>query len=172
MLVDIVVKPHQPIVQWQKRHHGVVSKTLNNGSKNGQCIYGWEEARAEMLKYVNEDTVIVGHLVWKSLKILRVTHTRIVDSAILTTDLVYRLGRLRYHRPLTELCQSLVGMNRNGGPNGKDDLEKVLMKREVVLFCLQNPKKLDYWVSKKIIRINQNLPSYRRQARRQAKGIH
>lgn len=57
---------------------------MNSAIRNGKALTGWEAARQEVWKFVDSDTIIIGHAVKNDLDVLGMIHHRIVDSAILT----------------------------------------------------------------------------------------
>jgi len=57
---------------------------MNNAIRNGKALDGWERARQEVWKFVDADTIIIGHAVKNDLDVLGMIHHQVVDSAILT----------------------------------------------------------------------------------------
>jgi len=56
---------------------------MNDASRDGKALDGWEAARQEVWKFIDADTIIIGHAVKNDLDVLGMIHHQIVDSAIL-----------------------------------------------------------------------------------------
>lgn len=60
---------------------------MNEAIRSGKALDGWEAARQEVWKFVDADTIIIGHAIKNDLDVLGMIHHQIVDSAILTRNL-------------------------------------------------------------------------------------
>ena len=147
VLLNRYVRPREPITQMWSSIHGISKSTLENAIRQGQTLWGWEEARSELWKYVDSNTIIVGHALEHDLDALRMIHPRIVDSGILSRKAV-GIHRIRWG--LQTLCSELVhvGIRENKGAI-HDCLEDVLATREVVLFCTQKKEAFQTWAEAK-----------------------
>lgn len=98
VLVNSIVKPPEPIVDWRSNITGVTPGVMSVARARKEALYGWEAARAELWRHVDEDTVLIGQSLCCDLPVLRVIHGRIVDSAILTAEAVFgkdkKIGRM------------------------------------------------------------------------------
>lgn len=124
----------------------------------GPALNGWRAARTELARFVDAETVLVGHSLPFDLAALRVKgHENVVDSAILACDAVFERkgGKPRYWgMGLKDLCKSMLGLKirEAGAPGSGDDsgvhdgLEDVLASRAVVLCCLERPGVFQAWV--------------------------
>ncbi|KAK2669425.1 Exonuclease, RNase T/DNA polymerase III [Fusarium oxysporum f. sp. vasinfectum] len=92
VLINSLVKPHEPIIDWRTNIHGIRPATLAIAASQGQILYGWEAARKELLKHINTETAMVGQSLQQDLKRLRVSHEKIFDTAILTAEAVLEQG--------------------------------------------------------------------------------
>ncbi|KAH8702924.1 hypothetical protein GQ44DRAFT_732584 [Phaeosphaeriaceae sp. PMI808] len=113
----------------------------------GATLLGWEGARSELWKYIDSNTIIVGHALEHDLDALRIIHPRIVDSGILSRKAV---GIHRIWWGLQTLCSELVHVEirKNKGAI-YDCLEDVLATRAVVLFCTQEKEAFQAWAEVK-----------------------
>ena len=144
-LINTLVRPTEKIVNWRTKFSGVTAKAMADAIAQGDYLDGWKGARAELWKYIDANTVLIGHSLHNDLDILRVIHTRVVDSAILAKNAV---GTNRQWA-LKTLCQDLMGIDiQSNGRKGHDCLEDALAAREVVLWCIQNPQSLSAWAKK------------------------
>ncbi|KAI5849906.1 ribonuclease H-like domain-containing protein [Tricharina praecox] len=141
-LVNSLVRPTSRVVDWRSRFSGVTAEAMATATEQGDTLDGWRGARAELWKHVDADTILVGHSLQHDLDVLRMIHTRVVDSAILARNAV---GSARQWG-LKALCGEFLGIDiQNGGLRGHDCMEDALAAREVVLWCLQNPSLLAGW---------------------------
>ena len=153
VLVNSLVKPQQRIVNWRSDITGVSPEGMLLAVAQNKALKGWRAARDELRRFVDEDTVMVGQSLQHDLKMLRVIHTKIVDSAILTAEAVFGKKRpIRRMWGLDTLCQELLGLHiRGGSPSGElshDGLEDALAARELVIKCLRHPDILKTWANR------------------------
>ncbi|KAF8251314.1 hypothetical protein K440DRAFT_487289, partial [Wilcoxina mikolae CBS 423.85] len=142
-IINKLVQPTSRVVDWRTRVSGVTKQTMADAIACGEALAGWREAREELWKYVDEDTVLIGHSLQNDLDVLKVIHANVVDSAILARNAVNSGGRLW---GLKGLCEELLGVDvQTNGMRGHDCLEDVMATREVVLCCTREPGKLQGW---------------------------
>ncbi|KAI1115815.1 ribonuclease H-like domain-containing protein [Nemania sp. NC0429] len=133
VLVNSLVCPSENIIAMRSSIHGITKSTLQEAASQGQALAGWAEARSELWKYIDDDTILVGHALHHDLNDLRMIHPRVVDSSILSRNAV---GPGRTHFGLHMLCSELLSVKIRTGKGGiHDALEDVLAAREAVLFC-------------------------------------
>lgn len=143
-LINSLVSPNKKVVDWRTRYSGVTQSAMAAAEAQRKTLKGWQEARHELWKYIDADTILVGHALHHDLDVLRIIHTNVVDSAILTAN---ALGP-DIHRSwgLKQLCDELLGIEiQNKGRQGHDCLEDALAAREVVLWCCQHAQELESW---------------------------
>lgn len=152
MIVDSLVKPQQPVVDWRTQIHGISPAVLVMARAQGLTLDGWQAARAELFKHVDQDTVLIGQSLQYDLDALHIRHARVVDSAILASEAVFgSKGKPRYWGlGLKDICSELLCLKiREGAPlaasNVHEGLEDVLAAREVVLYCLEQPTAFKTW---------------------------
>lgn len=151
VLIDSLVDPSERIIQWRSKYSGVTKAMLASAKASGQCLRGWQGARAELWKYMDEDTVLVGQSLHNDLWALRMVHTRVVDSAILTKNAVGSDCNRSWS--LKTLSRALLGLEIQNGKGGHDCLEDTMATREVVLECNRDPLKLKAWADRERILI-------------------
>ena len=133
LLLNRFVCPSEQITQMRSSIHGISKSKLDDAISQGQALSGWEGARSELWKYIDDNTILVGHALDHDLDALRIIHPYVVDSGILSRNAV-GIHRIRWG--LQTLCPELLNVEireNNGGIH--DCLEDVLATREVVLFC-------------------------------------
>jgi len=143
VLLNRYVNPSEKITQMRSSIHGISKSTLNDAISQGQTLSGWEGARSELWKYIDDNTILVGHALENDLDGLRMIHPRVVDSGILSRK---EVGVHYLGGSLAALCSDLlnVEIRKNKGAT-HDCLEDVLATREVVLFCTQNKEAFRSW---------------------------
>ncbi|GAB1318198.1 hypothetical protein MFIFM68171_08408 [Madurella fahalii] len=155
-LVDTLVKPALRVTDWRTGITGISPMVIAVAVASGAAIpVGREGARDRLWEHVDENTIIVGHSVNCDLQALRVLHGKIVDCAIMTAEPVFsgtqKVGRMA---GLERLCRELLGLRIRaaapaaGTDKHHDSLEDVLAVRELVMWCLRNPRELETWAAK------------------------
>ncbi|RYO94434.1 hypothetical protein DL766_002782 [Monosporascus sp. MC13-8B] len=89
VLVNSLVMPRLPITDWRCGVSGVTPAIMSLAVAHNQALDGWEGARVELYRHIDEDTVLVGQSLKFDLQALRVIHGKIVDTAILTAEAVF-----------------------------------------------------------------------------------
>jgi DNA polymerase III epsilon subunit-like protein len=147
VLLNRFVCPREKITQMRTPIHGISKPMLDQAIAQGQALYGWEGARSEVWKYIDANTVLVGHALEHDLNALRIIHPRVVDSGILARNAV-GIHRIRWG--LHTLCSALLSVEIRKNQGGIHDcLEDVLATREVVLFCTRNKAAFTSWAEAK-----------------------
>ncbi|KAL5334251.1 hypothetical protein BJX70DRAFT_402785 [Aspergillus crustosus] len=115
----------------------------------GQAFIGWQSAREALWKHADTETVLIGHALNNDLNVLRIIHTKIVDSAILSAEGVFE--------PKTDFNpETVFFLNRKTqvGKKGHDSLEDTYAARDVVIWCLKNPDLFAAWADHSRIEID------------------
>ncbi|KAB8262477.1 ribonuclease H-like domain-containing protein [Aspergillus pseudonomiae] len=148
ILVDKAVVPTKPVTDWCTPWSGMTADRLEDMRRKGKTVNGWEEARAEVLKFVDGDTILVGHALRNDVRALGMKHAKTLDTATVTKRAVSKemvgSGCKRTWR-LKTLCQDFLGISIQQSRNGHDCVEDTLATREVLLWCVRNPDKLKKW---------------------------
>lgn len=144
VLVDTLVSPTTEVIEWATSVSGVSAEKMQAAVEARRALKGWEEARAELWRHVDAETVLVGQGLGHDLAVLSVQHTRIVDSAVLTEKVVMQRGKEKAMKTgLKALCSELLEILIQGGVH--DALEDAFAAREVVRWCLEHPADLKEW---------------------------
>jgi hypothetical protein len=145
VILDQLVYPDEMITQMRHEIHGISKRELEGDFAQGKTLSGWNGARAELWKYIDHNTIIVGHSLEHDLAALRIIHPRIVDAGILS-----RNGGVMRTCGLQQLCEELLFLEIRTNAKGIHDcMEDVMASREVVLFCLQNKTAFEAWAERR-----------------------
>ncbi|KAJ2897759.1 RNA exonuclease 3 [Zalerion maritima] len=146
VLTNSLVKPREPILEWRSHINGVTPSIMSIAAARRQVLDGWEAARGELWKHVNEDTVLVGQSLQHDLKALRVVHTKVVDTAIVSVEAAFGKGKSIGRRwGLELLCEELLHLRIRQGSGVHNELEDTMAARELALWCLCHPVELQQW---------------------------
>lgn len=77
VLLDAFVLPEAPVVDYVTKFSGVTEEILRGAAAR------FVQARAAVLRLVRRQDVLIGHGLENDLKVLRVAHGRVVDTAVL-----------------------------------------------------------------------------------------
>ncbi|UKZ76805.1 hypothetical protein TrVFT333_004517 [Trichoderma virens FT-333] len=151
-LIDSFVSPSRPITDWRAKIHGIDATAIIEALKQEKVLHGWAAAREELWKHIDEQTILIGQTILFDFEVLRLIHTRVVDSAILAADAVFE-SENENKKPgrrwgLQELCETFLGIQIRRGGGIHDNLEDVLAAREVVLQYFLKRKDFEKWAHK------------------------
>ncbi|KAF4339556.1 RNA exonuclease 3 [Fusarium beomiforme] len=146
VLINSLVKPIEPIIEWRTEIHGIRPATMSIAVSKGQVLRGWEATRQELFKHINTDTVIVGQSLQNDLKCLRILHGKIFDTAIVTAEAAFGTdGSFGRRWSLPSLCADLLNVLIRQKSGSHDALEDAMAARAVALWCLCYPEALEQW---------------------------
>ncbi|KAI4622489.1 uncharacterized protein J4E87_006431 [Alternaria ethzedia] len=148
ILIDTLVQPTEPVTDWRTKYSGITRQAMATAMSQGKALRGSAEARAELFKYVDSDTILVGHALQHDLLALGIRHDRIVDSAILAAEAVGKGVKRRWG--LKDLASQLLDIKiQSSDKVGHDSVEDAFAAGEVVLQCIEQPNKLRMWGERK-----------------------
>ncbi|KAI0123538.1 ribonuclease H-like domain-containing protein [Xylariales sp. AK1849] len=148
ILIDKLVRPAERVVNWRTRYSGISYPAILAAKKNGRLLHGWRAARAELLGYVDSDTILIGHDITNDLHILRLMHGRFIDTTMQTAEAVYGdVERFPRTWGLKDLANTLLKIQIQVGKRGHDCAEDTLATRELALWCLCYPDELEAWAA-------------------------
>jgi DNA polymerase III alpha subunit (gram-positive type) len=143
VLVDTFVVPETEVTSWRTTVSGVTKGLLADMVRQRRTLNGWKEARQALWSHIDETTILIGQALSNDLDVLRMIHLKIVDTAILTKEAVEPNCSRAWG--LKTLCQELLSKDVQGSASGHCCLEDSFAAREVVLWCLRHPDRLETW---------------------------
>jgi DNA polymerase III epsilon subunit-like protein len=144
-LIDTYISPQGHVISWRTKFSGVDAAILREKKREGKVISGWRAARNLLWSFIDAQTVLIGHSLNNDLAVLGMVHTHVVDSATMTRLAVGE--DCQRHWALRILMKQFLERDIQTGNDGHDCLEDTYAAREVVLWCLRNPSKLQAWAA-------------------------
>lgn len=137
------------VSQWRTNITNITPRTMEKAILNNTALQGVEGAREALFKYVDADTVLVGHSLQNDLEVLGMEHFNVVDSQILLCN----PGKEGWRISLKDACRGLVKreiQNHGAGKHGHNCREDVMATRELVILYTKDAKMVKDWAQKKI----------------------
>lgn len=124
VLYDSVVLPENEITDYITQYSGITPKMIR------ECRTSFKEAQKQLLSFLDESSILVGHAIDNDLRCLRLLHDRIID----TSDIFpHPNGHPSKHSLVFLLSRVLrESLDREGGHDSVDDARatlKVAMKK-------------------------------------------
>jgi hypothetical protein len=140
----VCTDPHAEVQNWYSPVTGLFSwKDMEEARKAGYKVFkGWAGARDALHKFVDCETIIVGHNLRSDLDALRMIHGRAVDIAKVVEKAAH--GPLsKAQLALDSLCRDYPSIVLRSDPEyGRDSLMNAFAIREFVLWAIKNNEKL------------------------------
>lgn len=140
VLIDSIVRPKVQMSHYNTPYSGITSQMMKRAIAEGEFLESFEGARAELQKWIDSETILVGHSLNHDLSQLHLIHPLIVDSYICVPKLTSSGNSLK------TLTKQLLGKGVQEGLEGKrghDCVEDALAARELVIWCSENKKVLE-----------------------------
>ncbi|KAJ5986582.1 hypothetical protein N7451_010947 [Penicillium sp. IBT 35674x] len=149
VLINRYVSPTEDVIDWRSKFSGVTPKIMASAVASGEAFGSWREARDKLWEFMDDSTVLVGQSLNYDLEVLGMSHAKVVDSAILTSEAVYpsviSTRPLPRHWGLKRLAKDLLSLDIQTGNCGHSALEDTYAARDVVIWCIMNPEELKLW---------------------------
>ncbi|XP_044749759.1 putative exonuclease GOR [Coccinella septempunctata] len=75
---DYFVQPEEEVVDYNTRFSGVTESDVY-----GQNSKTFKEVQSDLLTFINEDTILIGHALDNDLRVLKLVHSKIVDTSLI-----------------------------------------------------------------------------------------
>lgn len=141
VVYDEYILPQHPVIDYLTNYSGITEEKIKT-----KCKTNFYEMRMKLLELWNDQTILIGHSLDNDLRVLRICHNRIIDTAIL-----YQLNNnynnnmmklsLKY---LTKIYFDIDIQNNNNNNNiseGHDSIEDALSCIRLVKLKVKYGKK-------------------------------
>jgi hypothetical protein len=156
----VCTDPTAPVANWRSPETGLFSwDDMESARKHGFKIFkGWSTARAALWKFIDKDTVVVGHNLRGDLDALRMVHGRAVDMAKVAEKAAK--GPLnKVQLGLDSLCRAYPGQVLKSDPEfGREPLMNAFAARELGLWIVKNKDKFERDMRQKSVDYQKVMP--------------
>ena len=147
----VCTDPTVSVQDWRTKTTGLASfRDLEAARQDGYKIFrGWQAARVALWKYIDKQTIVLGHNIRSDLDALRIIHGRSVDIAKLIEKAAG--GPLsKQQLSLEVLCRDLKHIPLTTDPKfGRDALQNAFAVRELGLWRIKNEIAWVKWAKEK-----------------------
>jgi len=118
VLYDSIVLPENEIEDYLTQYSGITRKMMM------ECKKTFREAQKDILKFLDEESILVGHAIDNDLRCMKLIHNRIID----TSDIFPHPNGHPSKHSLVFLLQRVIraSLDREGGHDSVDDARATL----------------------------------------------
>ncbi|ULT99803.1 hypothetical protein L3Y34_000824 [Caenorhabditis briggsae] len=131
MVLDLFIKPPTEVLDPNTEFSGLTMEDINNAKDTMASCH------QKLFKFVNSETILIGHSLESDLKAMRIVHTNVIDTAILfrsSGDFKVALKNLSAKL----LHKAIQGDNEDAV--GHDSLEDAGTCVDLIFYGLKNPE--------------------------------
>ncbi|KAJ5192374.1 hypothetical protein N7449_008516 [Penicillium cf. viridicatum] len=118
VLINSYVTPTAPVTNWLTPVSGITQEKMDAAIAEGNAFVSNADARGGLRKFLNHETVLIGHALQHDLRTLSLIHGRIVDTSVITSEAVFPNVSSKTTLPriwgLETLAKELIGIEIRG----------------------------------------------------------
>ena len=142
----VCTDPNEEVANWHSSVTGLTSfKDMEDARQAGyKVLKGWAAARSALFKFIDKDTIIVGHNLRSDLDALRIVHGRAVDIAkVIEKAAQGPLSKVQVS--LDSWCRDVANVARlkTDPVFGRDCVMSAFAAREIGLWSIKNREKFE-----------------------------
>ncbi|KAJ8107662.1 hypothetical protein OPT61_g8713 [Boeremia exigua] len=142
----VCTDPNTQVANWNRSVTGLSSfKDLEEARQAGyKVLKGWSAARSALFRFIDKDTIVVGHNLRSELDALRIIHGRAVDiSKVVEKAAQGPLSKAQVS--LDSWCRDVANVARlqTDPVFGRDCIMNAFAAREIGLWAIKNREKLE-----------------------------
>ncbi|KAI5849529.1 hypothetical protein DFP73DRAFT_298219 [Morchella snyderi] len=133
VLIDMIVRPRKQMVDYRTRWTGVTKDMVQNAIAAGEFLDSFENARAELLKWIDSQTILIGHSLNMELWQLQLRHHLVIDLSLAIPQAGYVPLKRSKGKNLKAILQNFLGDIIQDDIDGYDLLENLRGVRELII---------------------------------------
>jgi len=143
VLIDAWVRPQGKVVDYHSSISGVTERRLKNAEASGTLLKGFKEAREALYQHIDDNTILVGHGLENDLYPLRMLHTRLVDTALISKlAMDAGLAKVWGLKHLSNVFLGRVVQRKKKAHCPVEDVQAVV---DILRLIVGNPTLLEIW---------------------------
>lgn len=113
LVYDTHVRPECEVIDYNTRFSGITARDLKSATKT------LKDVQNDLMGFISADTILVGHALENDLRVLRIVHYSVIDTAVAFPH----YNGLPYRRSLRSLVSCFLRREIQRSPSGHDSLE-------------------------------------------------
>lgn len=114
LVYDAYVRPENEILDYNTRYSGITVRDMKNSCKT------LKDVQNDLMGFINADTILIGHSLENDLRVLKMVHYSVIDTAVAFPH----YNGLPFRRSLKSLVSCFLRREiQNNGDRGHDSIE-------------------------------------------------